>query len=829
MSDADGGTSQGGGGGGGMSQVSGSAAKENPPRAIAHVRRRSSFGDQPSTADEAIARLEEYTDIVDRLESEVEVLRAQRDRAQREGESLRSQAMAQVQSLQKALSAKTLELGQLRDAASREVSAKSEATNSDLARALARVQELEDRQKLQARAYRKQRAELLHLRATKEKAKAMKQKYAERIAEAEQQAQDLMRERDEEVKGAREEIEHVKAKAQADVANALAQANASQEEAARIQDDLSETKSMLQRLKDDYTHSQVAIEKERRDRHELVSKVQQDALSQRQKLARRVAKLTADLAACNDSLSAEKRSALRANAEMLKLLASLETTERKHRTEAEARATESKEHAQIVARMEREHLEHAENLRRAYENREAALISQHKHEHPQLGLIMNKLDNPESELRKLSTLSSSPASSSLSSSPTSLVKHVASTNSTQEGLSEYEKVNCKETHVEHLKNTLVTVQAEVVALEKTVQSKERELEAVRRQHEAEMSKVRERTEMRIGELMQRLDERHKKSLAENAIVEGEERKGDGRNTARQSIESLTEASTEISSSSNNASSNPTPAVTSIDYANELRQKYHQSLHELNLSRAGEERLMAERASFASQVASMDAQLKAMRSLVKQLEQARDATAIQHGKERSMLETQVLRLVEAVRKSAHGTPTFGKAKGDLEDFVVPLFEQLVGQIYLFASEVVVLRRRVNDYTEALLSKAWEKEAQFRREFNQAGTENKPSAGLAQNKDEAMGTPLSTLVLGEDDEEEEDEEEEEDDDCATVGGNSPNASDCTKSEENGALGNVDVSGESLVASSAEFMDDDKADEILRQLQADAPLKKLSPVYD
>ena len=59
--------------------------------------------------------------------------------------------------------------------------------------------------------------------------------------------------------------------------------------------------------------------------------------------------------------------------------------------------------------------------------------------------------------------------------------------------------------------------------------------------------------------------------------------------------------------------------------------------------------MAERASFASQVASMDAQLKAMRSLVKQLEQARDATAIQHEKERSMLETQVLRLVQAVRK------------------------------------------------------------------------------------------------------------------------------------------------------------------------------------
>ena len=88
----------------------------------------------------------------------------------------------------------------------------------------------------------------------------------------------------------------------------------------------------------------------------------------------------------------------------------------------------------------------------------------------------------------------------------------------------------------------MTAQAEVVALEKTVQSKERELEAVRRQHEAEMSKVRERTEMRIGELMRRLDERHKNSLTENTIVEGEERKGDGHNTAKQNTTLLKNAS-----------------------------------------------------------------------------------------------------------------------------------------------------------------------------------------------------------------------------------------------------------------------------------------------
>ena len=84
----------------------------------------------------------------------------------------------------------------------------------------------------------------------------MKQKYAERIAEAEQQAQDVMRERDEEVKCAREEIEQVKAKAQADVADALARADASQEEAARIQGDLSEANAVLQQLKADFTHCQ---------------------------------------------------------------------------------------------------------------------------------------------------------------------------------------------------------------------------------------------------------------------------------------------------------------------------------------------------------------------------------------------------------------------------------------------------------------------------------------------------------------------------------------------------------------------------------------------
>ena len=178
-------------------------------------------------------------------------------------------------------------------------------------------------------------------------------------------------------------------------------------------------------------------------------------------------------------------------------------------------------------------------------------------------------------------------------------------------------------------------------------------------------------------------------------------------------------------------------------------------------------------------------------------------------------------------AAHGTPTFGKAKGDLEDFVVPLFEQLVGQIYLFASEVVVLRRRVNDYTEALLSKAWEKEASF----GASSIKQAPRINLllAWRKTKMrLWEHLSTLVLGEDDEEEEDEEEEEDDDGANEVAIlqalviAPNQKRMGRSKR-------DVSGESLVASSAEFMDDDKADEILRQLQADAPLKKLSPVYD
>ena len=153
---------------------------------------------------------------------------------------------------------------------------------------------------------------------------------------------------------------------------------------------------------------------------------------------------------------------------------------------------------------------------------------------------------------------------------------------------------------------------------------------------------------------------------------------------------------------------------------------------------------------------------------------------------------------------------------------------MGQIYLFASEVVALRRRVNDYTEALLSKAWEKEEQFQREFNQAGSRMDLLLGCRKTTTRLWGH-LSLPWCSERMKKTRRRKEEEDDDCATASGDLPSAGGCAKSEENGTKGNVKVSGASSIACSTKFMDDDKADEILRQLQADAPLKKLSPVYD
>jgi hypothetical protein len=172
----------------------------------------------------------------------------------------------------------------------------------------------------------------------------------------------------------------------------------------------------------------------------------------------------------------------------------------------------------------------------------------------------------------------------------------------------------------------------------------------------------------------------------------------------------------------------------------------------------------------------------------------------------------------------GRDTGKNVANELDDFVVPLFEQLVGQIYLFASEVVVLRRRVNDYTEALLSKAWEKEAQFQREFDDrvnieasaSGTDPGSESGRISSH---TGSPHSGLVFGEDDEEDEGDEEDEDD--------AESVSEGREIREAGALsessaGIVEATDAVLATiSEEEFMDDDRADAILRELQVEASL--------
>ena len=315
------------------------------------ARRRSSISDAPSTADEAIAQLEQYAALVARLESENSVLTAQRDRARAEGESLREQAMAQVKGLQKSARAKDEALKKLRAelksaaavtaervAAQDARSAQAEATRADLARALARVQELEDRQKLQARAYRKQRAELLRLRDIAEKDIETAESQANILAEAEARAYTAEQNRLDEVARAHAELEELQASARADIERARAEAEDQQTEMDRVRKELASTKAALQHITEEHTRAQVAMEKERRGRHELVSKVQHDASAQHKKLARRVTKLSAELAACNESLSMEKQGAARANAEMLKLLASVEAAETKLKAEVAARA-----------------------------------------------------------------------------------------------------------------------------------------------------------------------------------------------------------------------------------------------------------------------------------------------------------------------------------------------------------------------------------------------------------------------------------------------------------------------------------------------------------
>ena len=169
--------------------------------------------------------------------------------------------------------------------------------------------------------------------------------------------------------------------------------------------------------------------------------------------------------------------------------------------------------------------------------------------------------------------------------------------------------------------------------------------------------------------------------------------------------------------------------------------------------------------------------------------------------------------------------------------MPLFEQLVGQVYLFASEVVTLRRRVNDYTEALLSTAWEKEEQFKREYATSDT----NSGDSNMKNEPLVSekyPASGFVLGEDDEDGEDDEGDEDGEDglrgdSRVGDHEHDDEDKQKS----ALDNVavpmpnhyrDGTSAGLLHDNDDsrdsFMSDDVAEAILTKLQDDASVQRM-----
>ena len=562
------------------------------------ISRRSSFG--PSTADDAIEKLEQYTTIISNLENELEVAISQRDKAQRERESFRKQAIAQVKSLQETISSKDKTLHELRAKSDTEQSKLEASAPSDLARALARIQELEDRQKLQAKAYRKQRGELMRLRLSSEKNSEISDRQKQMVTDAQERLQKLQDAMDAERATAEQQLEEKTAQLEALQSDLDAQKEATE----IVKKELDKTKLELAHITNEQTRIQVDIEKERRNRHELVNKVQQDAASQRQKLARRITKLSADVDARNAELLEEKQKSARANTEMVKLLASLEASEAKFQAESEARAKEREEHMKTISQLEQKHRDHADHLRRASDNREAALLSHGQYEQEQVAaLALSVHERGSIQLKYESSTNMSSHQNEIASFDSS-----KSTQLTLPALAQGKQ----------FESILASMQEKMASLEELNTKKEAELEKVRRQHENQMSKVREKTESRIEELMKKLEERHKASQAENLIFGGEERKGEGRGK-------------------------------SVDKESDLRKKYHQTLHELSICRAGSERLLAERASFASQIASMDAQLKAMQSLVKQLERARDATANQHKKERSLLENQIVRLVQGVQK------------------------------------------------------------------------------------------------------------------------------------------------------------------------------------
>ena len=300
-----------------------------------------------------------------KLQQDNAVLRKQKLRATKDNESFRNQAVSQLESLQKSVAKKNTRIKTLRIEIKTATAASSashtapatatattrelETTRSNLARANARIRQVEDDVKQLTKKHRLERQELhTAVHTTQQQAQQAHQAH---LASEEHIA--LYRTQQEE---------------SVTVQHAYKQrTTALKQQVVGLTSDNSALDLERCRLREELTRERVAVETERRQRHELISKAEQDAIAKRQKLSRRVTKLTTEGLEAKASLKVCKEKNVQLQHELLTMLRTTEASEKKVQQMHTTLGKERQEQSRIVDRMLLEHQEHVVALRQTQE------------------------------------------------------------------------------------------------------------------------------------------------------------------------------------------------------------------------------------------------------------------------------------------------------------------------------------------------------------------------------------------------------------------------------------------------------------------------------
>ena len=513
-----------------------------------------------------------------------------------------------------------------------------ETARSDLARANAHIRQLEDDNKSSIKKHRTERNEWNgQLVKTKEKYQhvvKLQQRSKEQIELYRQQKEEFVvvqQQRTQETIGLKKQIV-----------------------------ELTSEKSTLDlercRVSEELTRERVLVETERRQRHELISKSEQDAVAKRQKLSRRVTKLTHELSESSQSVHALKQKNKELKVELIDLLKSTEMTEKNMLENEMLRAQEKKQQSNVVDDMLKAHQEHVEALRKTSDMKLKRLKEDHLTRHSTTSTT-NTTDNKEEE---------------------------------QEG----EKKNQGEENsgIEEVK----AMRFKIKALEHTITGLEQSLEHLRKIHAARVSELIKRHKRTLESFTHQQDANpnssnnsgisdnqettrhnhhyHNNTPAKRMLLSGSPMTIDKFEASLVKLDPTTDSTTETTimpttpsaprtstqvilnhtheptsfTSSSSASSFSALPRSPSAYTRQLKMHHQTTLRELAHSRSNCERLNAERTSYVSQISSMDIQMKAMQELVQQLETARDTIKSHHQNEKKMMEKQMLRLIKGLK-------------------------------------------------------------------------------------------------------------------------------------------------------------------------------------